>query len=423
MNRILAATALTLCACSAGSDNSHWTTDRHSSGDTSYVRITGVRESDALLALVPEWSIGSPEGEGRYSFGLIREFAVGPDNDVFIFDQQYVQLRQYDSSGAFVKVIGARGAGPGEYERVNGIAAHRDGRLVMWNAGNASVAVYSPETGYLDSWKVPGSATFNTSNAITTDTAGNTYIRTRVGDPPPSDNMAVTGRMFGITGLLRYSRDGGRLDSLRPPEVILEVPRLIASVTGSTSMSGVPFAPQFLWTFSPLGAFVSGRSDVYAIDITWLTGGVTRIEMDGERVPVHPAEKADNERVVTGNMRFTDPNWKWNGAPIPDVKPWFKQIAVGGDGRIWLSLSRPGEEIPEAELPEPRIVNDAPVPVRRWREPVVYDVFESDGSYVGRVQMPPRSTWRAARGDRVWAVTLDSLDLEHITRFRLIMAR
>jgi hypothetical protein len=193
----------------------------------------------------------------------------------------------------------------------------------------------------------------------------------------------------------------------------------MASVTGNSSMSNVPFAPQFLWTFSPLGAFVSGRSDIYAIDITWLSGGVTRIEMEGERVPVSAAEKEDNERAMTANMRLTDPNWKWNGAPIPEMKPWFKQIAVGADGRIWISISRPGEEIPEAELPEPRIVNETVLPVRKWREPVSYDVFESDGSYVGRVAMPAGSTWRAARGDKVWAVTRDSLDLEHITRFRM----
>jgi hypothetical protein len=409
-------------ACSgdgAGGDESAWKTETTQVGDTTVVRTTGVRAEDAALRLVPEWSVGSLEGDGNYTFGSIKEFAVGPANEVFIFDGQYVALRQYDSTGKFIRNIGGKGTGPGEYERVNGIAVHEDGRLVMWNATNATVSAYSPDMELTGSWPVPGSASFNTSNSIMVDTEGNTYVRTRVGDPPPGDNMATSGRMFGITGLLRYATDGTVRDSLRPPDIIIDVPRLIASVEGNTSMTNVPWSPQFMWTFSPLGAFVSGRGDAYAINVTTFDGRVTRMEMEGARVPVAAAEREDNERVTTANMRQTDPNWKWNGAPIPDVKPYFKAISVGRDGRIWVSLSQPGEEIPENEMPAPRILDGREFPARKWREGTTFDVFESDGRYVGRVAMPPRTTWRAAKGEHVWAVTRDSLDLEQISRFRI----
>ena len=414
---------LALAACNSDSNgvrNAPWRTETRSVGDTTFVRTSEVQPQGAIVQLVRDWTIGSPDGAGNYSFGAIKEFAVGPSNDVFIFDQQFVQLRQYDSAGRFVRIIGARGTGPGEYERVNGIAVHDDGRLVIWNATNAGINVYSAAMQPVDSWKVPGSANFNTSGAIMVDSAGNTYIRTRVGDPPATDNMALSGRMFGITGLLRYDSAGTVKDSLRPNEMIVEVPRLVASVENNTSMSNVPFSPQFFWTFSRHGSWVSGRSDIYAIEIASLDGKVTRIEMEAERTAVTAAEREENELVMTANMRSTDPNWKWNGAPIPEVKPYFKQITVARDGRIWVSLSQSSEQIPEAELPEPRIVNDKPVPIRKLREPVVYDVFEADGSYFGRVPLPARSRWAAANGSYVWAVTRDSLDIEQITRLSLI---
>jgi hypothetical protein len=251
------------------------------------------------------------------------------------------------------------------------------------------------------------------------DTAGNTYVRTRVGDPPPNDDMATSGRMFGITGLLRYSPDGTVRDSLVPPDVILGAPRLIASVEGNTSMNDVPFSPRFMWTFSPMGAFVSGRSDAYVIDIRTFDGRLTRIEMEGAQVPVSAAEREENERLTTANMRQTDPSWKWNGPPIPAVKPYFNLIAVDRDGRIWVSIPSPGEEIPVAERDEPTRFGDVEIAPRTIREPVVFDLFEGNGEYIGRVRMPPRSVWRAADGDHVWAITRDSLDLQQITRFRM----
>jgi len=101
----------------------------------------------------------------------------------------------------------------------------------------------------------------------------------------------------------------------------------------------------------------------------------------------------------------------------------FKSISVGNDGRIWVSVSLPAERIPDDELapPTPPVPgsNEPPIPPRRWREPVAFDVFEPDGRYLGRVALPTGATWRASRGDRLWAVTRDSLDIEQVTRFRV----
>ena len=226
--------------------------------------------------------------------------------------------------------------------------------------------------------------------------------------------------MFGITGLVRYGPDRAIRDSLRVPEVLIDVPRLIASVEGSTSMNTVPFSPTFVWTLSPHGRFVAARTDVYAIELTTPgAAAVTRVEMDARPVQVAAAEKANLEDVTTSNMRQTDPKWRWNGPPIPDTKPYLRGLSTDYNGRIWVSLSRAGEEIPVDERAEPRVVNGVTLPVRTWREPSAYDVFAADGRYLGRVPMPPRSTWRAARGNLVWAVTRDSLDVEQITRFRV----
>ena len=187
-----------------------------------------------------------------------------------------------------------------------------------------------------------------------------------------------------------------------------------------TSVNDVPFTPQPSWAFSPLGWMVGGLSTRYAIDQYLPDGRVLRIERVAEPVAVLADERASQEEQSTWNMRRTQPDWRWNGDPIPDTKPAFRSIMVGLDGRIWVLVHQPAERIPDEEIDR----SDDPDarPPARWREPVVFDVFEPEGTYLGRVRAPqgfllyPRPVFR---GDHVWAVVRDDLDVQYVKRFRI----
>ncbi|HSH45322.1 MAG TPA: hypothetical protein VK966_05680, partial [Longimicrobiales bacterium] len=95
----------------------------------------------------------------------------------------------------------------------------------------------------------------------------------------------------------------------------------------------------------------------------------------------------------------------------------FRRILPGRDGRIWVLTSQPAE--PEADAP-PADPLSAPAP--GWRERVVFDVFEADGTYLGQVAAPPGLATRPApvfSGDRVWAVIRDGAGAERVVRFRI----
>ena len=65
-------------------------------------------------------------------------------------------------------------------------------------------------------------------------------------------------------------------------------------------------------------------------------------------------------------------------------------------------------------------------PPVRWREPVAFDLFESDGTYLGRVRAPQGfSIWPTPVSDRdqVWAVVRDELDVQYVVRFRAVPDR
>jgi hypothetical protein len=55
----------------------------------------------------------------------------------------------------------------------------------------------------------------------------------------------------------------------------------------------------------------------------------------------------------------------------------------------------------------------------RWTQPVVYDILEPGGRYVGRVAAPDSLRLRAIRGDTAWGVIRDSLDVPVVKRYEI----
>jgi hypothetical protein len=58
--------------------------------------------------------------------------------------------------------------------------------------------------------------------------------------------------------------------------------------------------------------------------------------------------------------------------------------------------------------------------VQRWRAPTIYEVYSSDGRFLGRIPMPQRTTMLQADGEYFWGTTRDDDDLPSVVRFRVV---
>ncbi|HUG40319.1 MAG TPA: hypothetical protein VMM12_07535 [Longimicrobiales bacterium] len=414
---VIAIAALALPAC--GGAAAPAVQVRHDTvADTVIVRTVAGSQWGGPAVLEPELRIGAFEGADHYMFGNVVSLAVGPDGSMYVMDRQVPALRKYAADGAYVATFGREGAGPGEYRRPDGgLVTLPDGRVVLRDPGNARLQVYAPTGEALATIPIRGN--FNTSSNMVVDTAGRVYTQILL-DP----EARVTEWRAGLAG---YDPDTGQpVDTVAAPTWAFETPRLVAqrvSDSGtSTSVNSVPFSPSEAWALSPLGHMVGGLSTRYAVDQYRRGGAVLRIERVHEPVPVEPGEKADAEARARWGMRNTQPDWKWNGPAIPDRKPPFQRLWVGKDGRIWVQVAQPGERVPEEEVERPADGDPNPRPPVRWREPVAFDVFEPDGTYLGEVGAPRGFSMSPAPvfdGDRVWAVVRDELDVQYLTRFRV----
>lgn len=398
---------LTGCGDRPGENGEEWVVERDTVGDTVVVRTLAGSVWNAPATLIPEVRVGSLAGADEYLFGRIVALAVDARGNMYVFDEQAPALRQYAADGTYVRTFGRQGGGPGEYRQPDGgsIAVLPDGRVALRDPANARINVYSPEGEPLESWRIGGG--MFVSRGLVVDAAGNVY--TQVFGP-------------GLVGMARFSPDGEPVDTIPAPTWDYSAPTVLAQSNGSSQRWTVPFSPTGQWAFSPLGYMLGGVSDRYRIDLFRPDEQVLRIERRVETVAVTPGEKAAEEHRVTRAMRRLRPDWTWNGPAMPDTKPPFRQILVGQDGRIWVLLRTPGQEAPEdAEDAAP----GEPAPPTPWREPVVFDVFEPDGTYLGEVHAPTRfQTYPAPvfGAEHVWAVMEDDLGVQYPTRFGIAPA-
>ena len=382
-------------------DASAWRAEVDTVGDTVVVR-TLAGSTWGAVELVEDLRIGVLEGADHEIFGEVAGLAVAGDGAMYVYDRQVPALRKYGADGSYLMTFGRRGGGPGEYENSDGgLAVLADGRVVLRDPGNARMNVYAADGTPLTSWPIRGGAF--TSVPIIPMASGGFY------------NPVWTARE--PMHLVRHAADGTAEDTLPLPRREVDRPTVTARRNGSSQTWPVPFTASGLWALHPEGS-LTGVSSEYAIDLVRRDGTVLRFGRSGvEPVPVPAAEReAERERVTRG-MRRLDPTWRWDGPAIPTTKSLIQALYAGADGRIWVLTHQPGELVAEDGGAE---VTDDPGP--RFREPIVFDVFEPDGRYLGQVRAPPGfSRWPQPtfRGETVWSTARGDLGVQYVVRYRI----
>jgi hypothetical protein len=405
----LAASVVVLgCGQRSGGGGEEWRAVRDTIGDTLVVRTVSGSVWGGPAMLVQEVTIGVFEGADEYMLGDPTSFAVAPDRSVVILDSQVPVVRVYNADGTHRTDVSRQGGGPGEYGSPDAVAVLPDGRILVRDPKNQRVSLFDLDGGYLGYWPHPGG--FNTSRRFFVDHDGHSYASTIL--------ERGTAPWEWRFGLIRRDADGVVLDTVPAPAWDYSPAQLRAAREGSSAVRSVPFSPQVAWTFSPLGYVVGGLSTDYRIDLFKPGGTVLRIEREASRVAVQPAEADERRRQLTESLRRQYGAWRWNGPPIPDTKPPFRELVVSDEGDIWVEVSVSGV-LREGVQPTDA---DGRVQLRYW-EPPAFEVFAADGRFLGTVRVPEGlrvDPEPVVRGDRIWAVFRDEMDLPTLRRLRIV---
>jgi hypothetical protein len=378
-----------------------WKAERSKRGDTTVVRTVSGSVWGDKVRLVEDLRIGTKEGDGPDSFGFIHSLAILPDEVVAVFDGSVPALRLFGPDGKHLRTLGRKGAGPGEYgDQSLGLAVDRDGVLVMYDPRNLRLNRWRADGTLLPSFRTTGS--LFTGGALQLDNAGNTYIKVILEEPRPGEAWKM--------GLARIDRNGNIVDTLQPPPI-----------AGDAPASGTFFEPRKDWLLDRQGRMVSGFSAAYAISVSMPGGPVVRIERNASQVPLAPEERKNFQEAA--DARRSNPMLRDNSPSrsVPGKKPFWRALYVDLDGRIWVELYNQGE--PFEPTPPPARPGAPSVPPIRWRERRAYDVFQTDGTYLGRVTLPVRTSFAQAKGSRVWTLLRGDDDEQYVVRYRIDGAR
>ncbi|MCC7004276.1 MAG: 6-bladed beta-propeller [Gemmatimonadaceae bacterium] len=411
---------LTLGACGERASTAAlpWTMAVDSTGDTIRVRITGDVPDSLVRTLEVDLSIGEADGADELTFGRIGGIVVGQDGTMFVHDadQTVGLIRMFDTTGTYVRTVGAKGGGPGEYGQLNGFALASNGDLLLWDGAGSRVNRYASDGSFKSAFLVPVSGMF-TANGLHVASDGTISLSAVIGR-----EEIANGPPLPIPGFIRFDSLGALRDSVAYPRWTSVKPATLRvdSPDGTrSSLFGIPFQPSVTTTLLRDGGVVGGYADRYAFTIIGAGAKPRQVMREVAAVPVSDTEAAERRAQIEQNAKRTNPGFSWTGPGIPATKPSFSNISVTDDGRLWVRVAQPAVPIPEAELP-PLRTDVVPPPVRlTTREPIAYDIYAAAGELRGRVKLPPRTTVFHVRGDFAWGISRDADDVEFATRFRV----
>lgn len=349
--------------------------------------------------LEPELRIGRVDGHGPDLFGRVSGLAVDARDRVWILEGQAKDLRIFDREGRHVRTIGRAGGGPGEFAQPWGVVLDRHGHAWVPDGGNARYTRFDTAGALVEERPREVRMFGPFAGGVLAD-GRFVDMDVAAGDPPESPLMAMAGlgRNAPIlrTVFMIDSMAAAVDETFRIPLATRSIePFSVRHSRGGTMVLGVPFAPRVIWRFDPDGAVWWGESHEYRLVRQTLAGDTTMI-IEREHVPI-PVTGEDIEAWDSMQTRFREAGGRIDHSRIPSAKPVFEHLLVDDAGYLWVDVVHDGEG-------------------RR------YDVFDAEGRYLGRVSAPDglqTFPWPIIRGDRMYAVVRDSLDVPFVTRLRI----
>ena len=314
--------------------------------------------------LVEVAKIGTRLDSGPEVFGNVWDIDVDESGRVYVFDWQAWDVRLFERDGRYVRTIGRRGGGPGEFRRVNGIAVDSANRLWVNNQGNLRYSVFD-SSGLLVSEPRKGgsSVEFVTWRSIF-GTDGDLYEE--IGYRTPS------GLGFGLA----------RFDPITQQHI------------DTLPQCRFPEDTKFPTGISALVAdgWWCGVSLTYRLSQLNFTGDTVRIVERAHEADLFSAAERDSAKRQERDLNRRVRQGEIDLETI--LRPIFQTVLVDDLDHLWVMLA-----------PQPEDQNTR------------FDIFDPIGRYLGKAaaaHVIERTPAPVFRDGRIYYVTKDELDVQYV---------
>lgn len=285
------------------------------------------------------------------------DIVTDKNGNVYICDYKANNIKKFDSSGKYLKVIGRAGQGPGEFNRPFWITVSNN-RLVVWDMGNRRLCALTQDGEFIKSVQLFGNE--GRPNKMRPLPNGDIVIELEninFGDSDkPQDCLIAV-----------YSPDLEKKEMVYTQQVWRNK---YMRIEGMFTNIIQPFSPLVCWDISPEGNIVIGYPKKYEIEIYKSQKG----KVASFTHPYKPIKVTDKDKkMFFAGMTHSIGGVITQGAPehvvkntdFPKLKPAFKQIIVDSEGNILVWTYRKNKE----------------------KEAKCFDAFNPEGNFIGNVQI------------------------------------
>jgi len=362
----------------------------------------GIWSEDERWTVEEEVRIGAAEGSAEYQFGEIGGIAVDSRGRVFVLDRLAQDVRVFSPDGVYEQTIGRRGGGPGELAQAYfapGVVPG-DTLLVPDVFGNHRINRFAPDGSSLGSFPLPPQLGDVFGLAFTPSGMIALWVRSAASR---RDTESAS-----VDRIVTLSTDG------RVRDTLLTFP---SGETFSPGMGQVTLlAPEPVWEITQDSKLLYGVDDRYRIRVYDASALERVIDKPYEPEPITDRDKEFDWGVPPQARQMVRTS---------DTYPAFAGIISGPNGTIWVQHVMPISEMSDAHRESlgslfgkwaPMI----PSILRKFHGAPEWDVFDADGRLLGVVTMPPRFVPQVIRGNKVYGITQDELDVDYAVRLRIL---
>ena len=308
---------------------------------------------DKTVTFLEELSLGGEDQDGDVILYEPFFFNVDADDNIFISEFRDQVIKVFGSDGKYIRTIGAKGEGPGEFQGISSLAFTKDGELVVTDQ-------IAWRTSFFDS-----SGKFLRSFQWLKDQYNFVLLKS---SSYVFGERAYSGvRKYGFYYVKEMDFEGKVIRSYG--EFNLPEPLIARSRGGGTSYGSLPVAHRSVFAGDKRRElFYHCLNNKYVIEVYNSSGKLFR-KIDRPYEPV-PFTKKDAEKYKA----------KYEGSPseairkavremkMPEVKNVVSRMHVDDESRLWIRTN----EIKEED----------------YKELTAYDIFDSDGRYYARIWTP-----------------------------------
>lgn len=348
--------------------------------------------------------VGAADGRGGDVFGSVGDVGFDGAENLYVLDRLNTRVVVFDSTGRFVRTLGRRGGGPGEFGAPQQMAVTADGEVIVSDVGRRTLVVFG-RGGAVRSVPFPG-VTVLMGQTLSLHPHGG-IVSLAMGNP-----SAHAADAFGEELLVWIPTGAGT------PQRIASVSTPRSRTTGGDGVrvhAPLIFSPAFQFAVLPAGAVAVVDDATYSIRILDPAGGVLRVlrrpieprrvtsrdrERERERRAARVAEPGGVRLVGAPAASLPPAVRRAMAEPLDDadfarVMPVIRRIAADPAGNLW--IERTGLSLDQ---------------------PAGVDVLTAEGRYLGSLrgwELPAAFS----RGGRVAYVREDALGVQRVVVMRV----